>query len=221
MRRVIVIIGVILIVLGVLLIGANLLTSSQSVGVPAGAERELVPSIVTSGTLTISWSGASPLTAVTVYDCGSACTPNQNPVGSGSGASGSISFSISPGHVYGIVQSGNVGGLTITANESAITYGMLIGIALAIIGLLLAIVGWRARAKLPAPAPEAPPAAAPEASEPAAASEDVTAPPADAAPAAGPGGRPPIQCGHCKTWNEPWLTNCRWCKRPLGTTGGG
>ena len=34
-----------------------------------------------------------------------------------------------------------------------------------------------------------------------------------------PGNRPPIKCASCGTMNEPWLHNCRWCKRPLESTG--
>jgi hypothetical protein len=34
-----------------------------------------------------------------------------------------------------------------------------------------------------------------------------------------PGERPMRVCANCGTTNEPWLTNCRSCKRPLSTTG--
>ena len=42
----------------------------------------------------------------------------------------------------------------------------------------------------------------------------------DAAPEAkAPGDRPYIKCASCGTMNEPWLHNCRWCKRALESTG--
>ncbi|MCI4369249.1 MAG: hypothetical protein L3K09_06790 [Thermoplasmata archaeon] len=41
------------------------------------------------------------------------------------------------------------------------------------------------------------------------------------APPTAPGARPPVQCKNCGTWNEAWITNCRWCKRTLSSTGGG
>jgi hypothetical protein len=43
----------------------------------------------------------------------------------------------------------------------------------------------------------------------------------DPSPAAAkaPGQRPYIKCASCGTMNEPWLHNCRWCKRPLESTG--
>jgi hypothetical protein len=41
-------------------------------------------------------------------------------------------------------------------------------------------------------------------------------------PAAAPKGgvRPPIKCPSCGAMNEPWITNCRNCRRPLSSTGG-
>jgi hypothetical protein len=30
--------------------------------------------------------------------------------------------------------------------------------------------------------------------------------------------RPYLFCAYCQTVNEPWLTNCKSCRRPLGTT---
>lgn len=80
-------------------------------------------------------------------------------------------------------------------------------------------------APAPPPAPPAPPRAAP--SPPPRPVVKVPAPPtstprvSSAAPARGPAAgstRPPIKCGNCGTMNEPWLTNCRWCKRPLAFT---
>lgn len=50
-------------------------------------------------------------------------------------------------------------------------------------------------------------------------------PEGEAAAATGPSGptpgsnRPPITCSHCGTLNEPWLVNCRKCRRPLSRTG--
>jgi hypothetical protein len=43
--------------------------------------------------------------------------------------------------------------------------------------------------------------------------------PAPAAPPA-QGEHPWIKCAHCGTMNEPWLHNCRYCKRGLTSTGG-
>ena len=41
------------------------------------------------------------------------------------------------------------------------------------------------------------------------------------APSAAPSGqgRPPIQCQYCGAMNEPWIVNCRNCRRPLTHTG--
>ena len=36
---------------------------------------------------------------------------------------------------------------------------------------------------------------------------------------AGGSGKKAIKCSNCGTMNEPWITNCRWCKRTLTTTG--
>ena len=71
---------------------------------------------------------------------------------------------------------------------------------------------WTAASSSATPAAEAP------AEEP----MPVRAPPARPTdvPTTQAGGRPPIQCRACNTWNEPWLVNCRWCHRALTTTGG-
>ncbi|MCI4349434.1 MAG: hypothetical protein L3J93_04370 [Thermoplasmata archaeon] len=38
-----------------------------------------------------------------------------------------------------------------------------------------------------------------------------------AAPAKGV--RPPVKCSYCGEMNEPWITNCRRCRRPMTSTG--
>ncbi|MGI0132581.1 MAG: YncE family protein [Thermoplasmata archaeon] len=95
-----------------------------------------------------------------------------------------------------------------------------------------------AAAPPPTPSPEAAPPAAPRSPPPAAPRAAPPTPPpprpaparvppsstpkvSSAAPARGPvagSARAPIKCSSCGTMNEPWLTNCRWCKRSLGST---
>ena len=68
----------------------------------------------------------------------------------------------------------------------------------------------------PRPAPSPPPRPAATVAVPPSAPRVTSAPPARP-PAAG-SARAPLKCANCGTMNEPWLTNCRWCKRPLAST---
>jgi YVTN family beta-propeller protein len=66
------------------------------------------------------------------------------------------------------------------------------------------------------PVSEPPPEGTPRYFEPA--EEEGMAPPAAPTPAPTGGRRPPLKCPKCGAMNEPWLTNCRNCKRPLQST---
>lgn len=258
MRKGILIVGIVLLVLGLIAIAIPFATETQSSALPAGSGIAYSPtSLVTSGTLTVSWSGAAATTVVSVYTCSSSSCSNaaSNPsIAHGTGSSGSFSVSVSPGTYYEISQSGSSEFL-ISLQTTGIAYAEVVGIALVVVGVVVAILGFRAQPRArPAPAPEpevqnevvmpAPMSpvtdAAPvemtadeehrqqyvlPASKAQATADDVQVvipgkpPSSDTPPPTAPGGRPPIRCASCGTWNEPWLDVCRWCKRPLSHTG--
>jgi hypothetical protein len=252
-------------VLGIVILGLGFTSLfSQSVTsypLNSGRVATVTPTIWGSGSLSVSWNGGGAGTVVTLYNCGSACpiTPSALtalPVaGHGSGGSGSFSASVAGGTTYGMVENGTANSLVTTTQQVGFTSIDLIGIIIAVVGVILIVFPSRRRATagedeaateemageenlgaaMPEPeeiepAPEAPapsgpprapvPAAAPLAAAPApsrgssaSVSSDVSAAQANAR------GRPNLTCAHCGALNEPWITNCRRCKRPLSKTG--
>ncbi len=154
MRRGILIVGVVLVVLGVLLLGVSYVLggASQSVTLTQGSVLEITASGVGSSTLTLSWSGGTASTQLELTTCSnSACSVvSSSALATGTGASGSLSASISPGTQYAVVlNSGPPLSLDYTA--SGITYGMVIGIVLVVLGVVVALLGARAKARTARP----------------------------------------------------------------------
>jgi uncharacterized membrane protein len=254
MRKGIVVAGIVLLVFGLIALAVPFATSSQSAALQptssggAGGLAYSPTSLVSSGTLSVSWSGAASTTTVSVSPCDtSSCTSTSAAIASGTGSSGSFSLSVQPGHYYLISQNGNTEFL-VSIQTTGFEFVDVIGIVLIVVGLVLAVLGYRATARA---RPEAVPEVAPEGEM--VRTEDTPLPPpisdpareayllpssaagataentktviperpnaSDTPPPTGPGGRPPIRCSSCGTWNEPWLDSCRWCKRALTSTG--
>lgn len=229
MRRGLLIVGIILLVIGLILVVLPFLQST-SYNIPQyPSSTTVTPQIVGSGSLTVSWNGASSNTHVVVFPCnGGTCSAQSTPLVNQSGASGSFSFNVQGGSSYAITEFGSAAPVPATITVGGLSYGQLAGIALLIVGVALALVGARSRSRSIAPeepsapverpAPEAtatPVAASPPVPEVIYGSDASTAAPPSASSAAG---RPSRTCGNCGTVNEPWITNCRKCKRPLAST---
>lgn len=226
--------GVVLVVIGVILILLSFNPTVQTIPqFPSGITYQ--PKIIGGGTLNVNWTGGTASTVVEVWQCNDAsCSPP--PTGGllakGTGATGSISISVSSSATYGI--SVTAGGTAVGASLGllAITYLVLIGIVLAALGVFLAINGLRTSKKVmtaptpyaAAPPPEptaqyAPPSSYMQPQDPSALPTGGPPPDQTVAPPDPSGaGRAPVKCGNCGVYNEPWLTNCRWCKRPLAST---
>lgn len=255
MRQSIFIAGIVVIVVGVLLVGASFTLNTQATTVPDPRTGEFLTfsaTVLFSGTVTLAWSGADQSFRFTINQCAdAACSPGAA-VASGGGASGSVSFTVTGGVTYVVEALGNTLAVPVTLTFSGLTPLLLIGIVVAIAGAGVAFLGYVKKPKpRPAPRPVAarpterfPPLARQEESgtthvapTPSAAAPSpepsgpvffqptgpeelygANAPAAAPAPAAGE--RPWTKCGKCGTMNEPWLHNCRFCKRPLESTGG-
>ena len=221
MRKGLLVAGIIVLVLGVLLAAygfAVLNTSSVTIPGNGSVEEFSVPSVGSAG-VTISWSGAPSGTTVNVVQCENACQTLGSETAAGSGSTGSVSFTASSGTTYGIYATGASNGVPSTVKVTGITILDLIGIVLLVLGAVLALLGVRMKARAPRPEPMAAPMPA---AVDAPADDDVTVvapPPSQAAVAPVAGQRANLTCSHCGTVNEPWLTNCRKCKRPLTSTG--
>jgi hypothetical protein len=239
MRKGRVIVGIILVVIGLVLAVVPFFESA-SVNVPQDPlAYNFSPNIIGSGTVTISWSGGSAGTSIEVLPCsGGTCYGQSTPLASGSGSSGTLSFSAQGGSSYALTETNSTSTVTAKVTISGLQPLELIGIAVVVVGAFFAVLGLRRPRSTRAAAPEvaptetylAPPPASetvmtgPQAMPSAAPSQPVEetvveAPPAPSSVPPGGSGRPSRKCGHCGTMNEPWITNCRKCKRPLASTG--
>lgn len=202
-----------------------------------------------SGSLSVTWSGGSSNTQVYLAQCTNGPCSTYSALATGHGSSGSISSSISSGSYRlweNFTTNGVSGTYTVSGITLLEVIGLLV---LAIGAVLIAVgVVLKAKPKLVYQEPEqedafkvgpsiptaevtptkpagpARPAAPtveyrPERPEPPRfmkESEPYT--PSAPSPNA-PGDRPMRICANCGTANEPWITNCRNCKRPLSQTG--
>jgi uncharacterized membrane protein/ribosomal protein L40E len=230
MRRGLVVVGIVLLLLGVVAAVVPMVVPANTSIPPANSAQILTLNIIGSGTVTITWSGADSGTMVSVYQCSSSDCSSTSQIASGSGSSGALSFSASGGTTYAINEVGTSSSVAATLAVVGVTPLVLIGIILVVVGLVLLVFGWRTTAKPRSAASTRPvgaqeglwstaPAQGIPASSPGAEGSGGHIMEAADAPAALSGTRPTRICDHCGTPNEPWITNCRKCMRPLASTG--
>lgn len=158
-------VGLVLLILGVVLwylpIAGQM---STTLSIPAGSEESIgdpapVALLTKTVSFTVSWSSSSSVT-VRVYDCGtnqnscSTITNATSPVASGSGSTGSLTWSGPKGEYFAVVPSGST---TATISYSAPLANGLAGLGLTILGFLVFLIGLARKAKTPpAPAPMSP-----------------------------------------------------------------
>ena len=240
MRRGLLVGGILLLLIGVVLVVLPLLNSA-SVTIPHyNGDIQVTPSILGSGTMSLKWSGGSASTFVAVFACDSSgCSTANAPIANSSGASGTLTASVKGGTTYAITEFGSAPTVDATISFSGLTATQIGGIALLVVGAALAFVGWRsaprpardhstataepliaavaAGATSPTPNMVATPYSMPEV--PAGRTEQMEyLPPASTSPVPG-STRAARKCAHCGAMNEPWITNCRSCQRPLASTG--
>ena len=149
MRRGLAIGGIVLIVIGVALFGGGyaLISSGTTETASAGQVLSLTPTTVGSSTVSVSWSGAPAGATVYLMTGSPTCTSPSGVVVQGSGSSGSFSASVSPGTTYALYACSGTSpaGASFTYSSSGLTYLMVIGIVLAVVGLLLLVLGARRR----------------------------------------------------------------------------
>jgi hypothetical protein len=247
------VLGLVVLILGVVVVAVSFSGfNDTNATIPAQAtnsEAEYPPNILSSGTFTVSWSGAPSATSVSIYSCPDATCSNGpylitqlSLLSQGSGGSGSLSATVQPGHDYVLIENGSADGLVVTETQTGLTWLGVIGLVLAILGVVLVALPTREVEKKPEPEPEddvpetvlapppkvemvetptpvyRPPAASAGAPEVSVSEFGTGAAPSKVMGGATGGARAPIKCASCGTLNEPWLTNCRWCKRTLSVS---
>lgn len=230
MRKGLVIVGAVLLIIGVLAAGLTFQQTS-SVTVPAAPDAvSATLNTVIDGTMTVSWSGGTANTTFNVYNCpGGNCQNAGKPFAVGHGATGSLSFSIASGGTYGFSVA-NSAAVSANVQTDGFVILTIIGIVLAALGSFLLVIGIVAKPRVRASPAEVAPAA------PADAPPSIAGETAGQTWVAGPSGpetimqarveptqpaqgsQAYIKCASCGTMNEPWLHNCRWCKRALEST---
>jgi hypothetical protein len=215
MRKGMLIVGIVLLVIGAILAGYAFSATSQTLTIVPGSAVQPSTNTIGSDPVTISWSGGTSTTTVTLWSASAGCS-NPMAVASGTGASGSFSATLTAGGTYCITAGTST--VSVTVDTHGITFLEMIGLVLLIIGVILAAVGAIRKPRVRPVGTGAQTAAEVSAAATEAGSDVYTAGPE--APSTPPAGARPNQvCSHCGTTNEAWLTNCRSCKRPLSSTG--
>lgn len=160
MRRGLVIGGVVLLVIGILVAGGGYALnagSSQTI-IPAGSAFVISPTGVSGGPFSGSWSGAPAGTTVYITTNQGSCISPSGVVAKSTGANGTISATLSIGTTYYVFAcaSGSPTTITMTYTYSGVSYFIVIGIVLAVLGVILLVIGARAKPKRPAATPAAP-----------------------------------------------------------------
>ena len=139
--------GLALVVVGVLLFvgGYALISSGTSESVAGGQVLALTPSTVGSSTLSVSWSSAPSSGTVYLVTGTPTCSHPSGVVAQANGSSGSFSVTVQPGTTYSLYDcsGGSGAGATFTYSSLGLTYLMVIGIVLGVVGLVLLVLGGR------------------------------------------------------------------------------
>jgi uncharacterized membrane protein len=151
MRRKLFIGGIVLLILGLLLvlIGVVVQNTATSVAIPAGSADQLSPSSIGGSSFSATWSGATATTTVYLVSGTPSCTSPQGVVAQGTGASGSLSASLSSGSTYQLYacSAGLAVGLNVSWTATGLSILMVIGIVLALVGVVVAALGMMGKPK--------------------------------------------------------------------------
>jgi uncharacterized membrane protein len=154
-------IGLILVILGILLFAVAVsIPTTASEQVPYSDGWTISATTIGDATGTLSWSGGSSGTNVTLYDCGSSCASVSNPstlskTAVGYGSSGTIGVTLVPGTQYLFLETNGSATLSESYSISGLNVLSIIGIVVTLVGTILVLIPSR---QPPAPAE---PAAAP------------------------------------------------------------
>ncbi|HUI38356.1 MAG TPA: hypothetical protein VLY85_01865 [Thermoplasmata archaeon] len=150
MRRQWIFAGLAVIAVGFVLVvaGALVQSVSTSISIPANSAERLTPSTIGGVSFSASWSGANASTTVYLITGAPTCVESpQGVVTYGTGASGTITATLNSGTSYQLFAcNGNQSEpLSASYTSQGITVLMVLGIVVAIAGIVLAILGYRSR----------------------------------------------------------------------------
>jgi len=144
--------GIVLIILGLVLVlvGVVVQNTATSVGIPAGSADQLSPSSIGGSSFSGTWTGASASTTVYLITGAPTCSSTpQGIVAQGTGAGGTISASLSSGSTYQLYacSAGSGVALNVSWTATGLSILMVIGIVLALVGIVVGFLGWRGQPK--------------------------------------------------------------------------
>jgi hypothetical protein len=152
-RRSVLVAGVACVVVGVVLFGTSYSESTHNLNLPPSGREcyRITPPVSPEfgGTARLSWSGADPTFHLTIGPrLGSTCTAT-SALASGSGPSGSVSFAVTAGVTYVLNTTGSPDAVPATVQFSGPIWPLLTGIALALVGAGVSVLGVRPRTRPP------------------------------------------------------------------------
>jgi uncharacterized membrane protein len=161
--------GIVLIILGIILVGLSVAVqeSPTSVAIPAGSADVLSPPSTSLGSasFSVSWTGAAGGTEVYLVTGTPSCSGTPGGlVASGSGSSGSFTATLQSGTSYELYgcDGGSPEGLSVSWTATGLSLLLIIGIVVAVLGVLLLVLGTRIGKRAAAQEAAALQAAAPE-----------------------------------------------------------
>lgn len=165
MRRARVAIGAIVLIVGVLVAGLGFYIGQVPTNAASSAAEAVTLSVRTLGPVeaTIHWSGDSAGDAILLTDAPPQCIGTTGIVRSGAGASGSFSATLQPGKAYYLFACTATGEGVATQfryTTVGLTYLIVIGLVVAVIGAILMLLGVRSGRTANPPPPSVPPAPA-------------------------------------------------------------
>lgn len=144
--------GAVLLLAGLATLEYGIVNNEGTLNVPNSPSLSRIPDLCgmgdcvyppagTGGTITFSWSGATPQTTVNVLNLVGPCADGNGTGIAPVGTAGSVTFPIMAGHCYGVFQNGTAD-LTVSYKFSALSDVELVGIGLTGPGAF--VCGWLA-----------------------------------------------------------------------------
>lgn len=153
MRRGLFIVGIVLMIVGVLLVTAVLAVNANptSQSIPSGQALSIQPNVIGTASVSIAWTGLPAAGTLYVITGGPTCSSPAGLVAKGSGSSGSMSVTMNGGTAYAIYACNGTSPVSVNVQYDSVGFSTiaLFGVILLVIGLVLAVVGYRGKPKEP------------------------------------------------------------------------
>lgn len=175
MRKGLFVVGVVVLIIGIALAAGSVYLNQVATtnNLSAGQYLSLTPSSIGSTTIYLNWNSAVAGATVYIATATPNCGAQTGVVTSGTGASGSLSAALTSGTTYYVFAcaSGSLTAVNTSYTSFGISILLLVGIIIAVIGVIILVLSFRKKAApmpatMPAPTMSAPPAGTPPPAKP-------------------------------------------------------